>query len=135
MNFSIKNYNELTIDQIKQLKKLTLNHWSGMTYELNNFEKISKTRIVNARIIIVEDNDKIIAWALLSKENSDFAFDKRYHPSTERLFQVYVSRDFRRQGIGSQLLKLARKKAYPYKLHVSTWDTVSESFYKKFRLH
>jgi hypothetical protein len=111
---------------------------SGMTYELDSLAKKSKTQLVDAKIILAHKNEELAAWALLSREKSYFFssfsdtpwFDPIKHGT---LFEIFVKDKFRRQGIGTEILKLARRKAKPYSLCFVPWDSVSSSFYVKFK--
>lgn len=134
----VKDFNSIAndLELIKSLRKLTLNHFSGMNYELSNFEKLSKTREVKCKIILAYVKDQLAGWAILSREPSDYYFHKSpkgYDPLHGVLFQVYISYIYRRRGIGSELLKVARRKAGPYKLCFCPWDGVSNKFYNKFK--
>jgi hypothetical protein len=113
---------------------------TGMTYELDQLTKISKLRPVDARVILVEKDNELIAWCLLSREASDFMsnsffsdklwFDPDQHGT---LCEIFVKEEFRRQGIGKEILKLARRKSNPYPLCFVPWDPISRSFYANFK--
>lgn len=138
LNIHVENFNTILTkpELLKKLRKLTLNHFSGMNHELNNFEKIAQTREVKCKILLAYNKDEVIGWALLSREPSSYYFGKSpkgYDPINGVLFQVYISYVYRRLGIGSELLKVARRKAGPYKLCFCPWDTISNKFYGKFK--
>lgn len=121
---------------IKELRQLTIYEGSGMNYELNNFEKISRTRQVNCKILTAHCDNKIVAWAFLSQESTDFFLfygGEEFHRKYGYLFQVYVDQGYRRQGIASKLIKLAKKKAGRKGLCVSAHDKGSEGFFNKFK--
>jgi GNAT superfamily N-acetyltransferase len=120
---------------LKSLRKLTLHPGSGMNYELDHLTESAETRSVNAKVLLAYKNKKLVAWALLSKEKSDFCFARHYHgydPSEGTLFEVFVAHDYRKQGIGSALLKAARRKAGSARLCVAPWDYQSTRFYQNF---
>jgi ribosomal protein S18 acetylase RimI-like enzyme len=144
---NLKNFLTLTVrvqdynlvagkpELLKKLRKLTLSPYSGMNYELNNFERIAKVRKVDCKIITVYKESKLVGWAMLSKEPSDFLF--RYvdghDPSNGVLFQVFIHKDYRKQGIATELLRIARRKANRRRLCVCPHDYISEKFYDKFK--
>ncbi len=70
----------------------------------------------------------------MSREKSDFYFQRRdsFDPSDGTLFEVFVNPEYRKQGIGSALMKAARKKAGSTRLCVCPWDYQSERFYQSF---
>lgn len=120
---------------LKKLRKLTLHPQSGMNHELNQMLKHAKTRTVDAKVLIAFKKREIVGWALLSKEATDFTFARSWSgftPGQGTLLQVYVNPDFRRQGIGSALVKAARRKAGAARLCICPWDYQSEEFYKNF---
>lgn len=117
------------------VRKLTLHQWSGMNQELNNFQKINKIRKVNARAMIATLDDNPIAWALLSKEASTFRFGNgtEYNAGYGMLFEVFVQEQYRRKGIGSELLKQTKKIAPGQRICVAPHDYPSESFFNNNR--
>lgn len=120
---------------LKSLRKLTLHPGSGMNHELDHLTESAETRSVNAKVLLAYKNKKLVAWALLSREKSDFCFARHYHgyePSQGALFEVFVAHDYRKQGIGSALLKAARRKAGSARLCVAPWDYQSTRFYQNF---
>jgi len=136
LNVKMISYAEASKDQslIPQLRKLTLYPRSGMNYELNRFEVISEYREINASIILSYYQQKLVGWALYSKEPTDFLFPKHdeYSPNGSVLFEVFVCPEYRKMGIGSEMIKIAKKKAFPEKLSVSAWDNKSIKFYNRF---
>lgn len=119
-------------DLISKLRDLTLQPYSGMNYELTNLAKIAEFREVNCKILLAYNKKDLIGWALLSREKSDFIFRNSESPFTGvsgALFQVYVNFSYRRQGVGAELLKMARHQAGSYNLCVCPWDEASTSFY------
>jgi GNAT superfamily N-acetyltransferase len=112
---------------------------SGMTYELRNLLQKSKSKLVDARIILAHKNEEMAAWALLSREesyflNNGFDSDPWFDPAKDgTLLEIFVKPQYRRQGIGTEIVKLARRKAKPYKLCFVPWDTISHTFYGNFK--
>jgi ribosomal protein S18 acetylase RimI-like enzyme len=105
---------------------------------LDNLSLLAKKRKVNAKVISVKRNDKIVGWALLSKENSDFHFGysisgiKTFDAKRDgALFEVFVDPEYRRSGIGSALIKKARKHAGSAQLCIAPHDYKSNKFYEK----
>ena len=138
LTIRVKSFSDIVLDThlLQMLRKLTLHHFSGMNHELNNFEKLSKIRKVNAQVLLAYIENELVGWALLSSEPSNFLFGKHfknYEPSYGSLFQVYVAPVHRRKGIGSELLKIARHKIYPHKLCICPWNSTSNKFYDKFK--
>jgi GNAT superfamily N-acetyltransferase len=122
---------------IKKLRRLTLNPYSGMNNELTVLLDRIKTRPVEAKVILGYLNSELVAWALLSKEQSDFWFINHsdgYVPSYGTLFEVYVDPNHRRKGIGSILLKAAKRKiGAANTLCICPWDIRSEAFFNNFK--
>ena len=128
MNYALKN-----ADLLSHLRRLTLHQFSGLNKELNNFQEIIKIRTVNAKAIIAYNNETPIAWALLSKEASEFKFANgvAYNAGYGVLFEVYVDIPFRRKGIASMLLKRAKLIHPGQRICVAPHDSKSYSFYEK----
>lgn len=121
---------------LKRLRELTLGEGSGMNYELDKFEKLAKVRQVNCKVFTAHRDNKIVAWAFSSKEPTDFFIlygGPHFYPKDGCLFQVYVDRNYRRQGIASKLIKLAKKKAGKKGLCVSAHNISSDNFFYKFK--
>lgn len=120
---------------LKKLRYLTLHSRSGLNFELDHLIESSKDRSVNAKILLAYHKRELVAWALLSREKSDFSFARSYDgfdPSQGTLFEVYVDPAYRKQGIGSIILKTARRKAGGMRLCVVPWDYQSTRFYQNF---
>lgn len=137
LTIRVKDFNLVRQDAalVKKLRKLTLSPFSGMNYCLNGLERTAKTRPVDCKILMAYRNQELVGWALLSKEPTDFCFVgsiEGFNPGHGALFQVFVHPSHRREGIATELLKVAKKKASGSRLCVSPWDTGSESFYNHF---
>jgi GNAT superfamily N-acetyltransferase len=107
-----------------------------MNHELNNFEKIRQTRPVNCQILTAYRNRELVGWALLSKERSHFGFHNSHNgfdPVDGIMFQVFIDPAYRKQGIASELLKVAKRKANGNRLCVCPHDGPSEKFYGNFK--
>jgi len=121
---------------LKQLRKLTLDPYSGMNQEINHLLKKIEYRPVSATALIASKDSRIVGWALMSREQSSFEFPTTgdyYYPADGMLFEMYIHPDYRRQKIGSELLRVARRKAFPVRLCVSPWDENSRKFYGNFK--
>jgi GNAT superfamily N-acetyltransferase len=120
---------------IKQFRKLTLYPYSGLNYELSHLLSLSKYRQVSAQTLLAYYQNNLVAWALMSKEESQARFPSNYcyHSTDGILLEMYVHPNYRRQGIGSKLIKVARHKALPSRLCVVPWDDKSYQFYGKFK--
>lgn len=137
LTIRVEDYNIVASkpDFLKRLRKLTLSPYSGMNHELNLFERISKSRKVDCQILTAFRRRELVAWALLSKEETDFMFRTSlggFKSTDGVLFQVYVHPEYRKQGIASELLKVAKRKANGRQLCVCPHDGPSEKFYKNF---
>lgn len=120
---------------VKQLRKLTLHPRSGMNREMNVLFKIIEKRPVEAQVLLAYRSTKLVAWALLSREHSNMVFSntwKHFEPTDGMLVEIYVDPTYRRQGIGSVLMKVARRKAGSRQLCVAPWDELSRAFYQTF---
>jgi GNAT superfamily N-acetyltransferase len=115
---------------MSELRSLTLHKDSGMNSELNDLIAIALRRKVKAKVILGYFNLKLVSWALVSKEPSNF-FKSCFGKRSGVLFEVFVDPRYRRKGIGSTLFKKAKVHARPYKLDTCSWDSVSSYFYSK----
>lgn len=119
---------------LNRLRKLTIRQGayplSGMNLLLNSFKEIIKTRPVKAVAIIAKIDRRTVGWAILSQENAEFA-NASFTAADGLLFEVFVHPDERRKGIGSEILKNAKKIAWNHKLCIVPWDQRSRSFYQK----
>ena len=137
LTIRVEDYN-LVADRsgfLQQLRKLTLHPYSGMNCELNRFERVRKTRPVDVKILTAYRNEQLVAWAIMSREPSDFDFlnTGSFHSGDGILFEVFVDPKFRKQGIGSELIKDARRRANGTRLCVCPHDSVSEKFFNNFK--
>jgi len=117
---------------LSKLRKLTLHPKSGLNRELNRMLKDVEVRPVNCKIITAHRFRKIVGWAILSKESTDFCFahtSQGFNASDGLLFQVFVDPAHRRQGIATEIYKKAQKLANSELLHVCPWDDRSTNFY------
>ena len=135
--FELEDFNDVVKKPglMRKLRKLTLGYGSGMNSELDHLIDTIKDRKVNCKIIKVLTKNKLVAWALLSRESSSFTFcniNGRFDPKIGTLFEVYVHPDYRRMGIGSELIKIARKRSGSMTICVAPWDSQSSGFYSKF---
>lgn len=128
-------------ETIKQLRKLTLDKYSGMNEELTALTREAKYRRVKTQVLLayhqdqVDENPKLVGWALLSKEPSSISFmntGEYFEPQDGVLLEMFVDPTYRRKGIGTELIKVAKRKAGPYRLCVAPWDNRSVGFYEKF---
>lgn len=133
----VRDYNEIHDNKplLKTLRKLTLHKWSGMNHELNKFEDLIEEREVKAKIITVAYERNLVAWAILSKEDSDFGFSpssEGYRSTDGLLFEIFVDYKYRKMGIATEVLKIAKRKANVSRLCVCPHDKASNAFYDKF---
>jgi GNAT superfamily N-acetyltransferase len=139
--FSLKirteDFNEVAAkpELLNRLRSLTLHPASGLNHEMNHLLKSAKERAVNAKVLLAYRKRELVGWALLSREQTDFTFKRSwtgFMPEQGVLLQVFVNPDYRRQGIGSALVKAARKKAGSMQLCICPWDYQSDKFYENF---
>ena len=119
---------------LAQLRKLTLGHGSGLNHELDRMLNDVEERKVECHVILAYRFKKLVGWAILSKEDSNFHFlntGKGFNKESGRMFQVFVDSKYRRQGIASEIYKAARKVTSDETIHVSPWDFGSHKFYDK----
>jgi GNAT superfamily N-acetyltransferase len=120
---------------LKKLRNLTLHRTSGMNHELNELLLLVKDRTVNCKIMTAYKGRKLVGWALLSKEESDFYFPCHdgYQPHWGALFEVFVDREHRRQGIATAMLKRAKKECGEEKICICPHDYTSREFFANFK--
>lgn len=99
----------------KQLKYLCLDPESSSL--LNDFKK----QLENDFVVCVENEGKILGWALINE------FD------TTIIFQCFVHEKFRRQGIGTSLWKETKKQFGNKKVGKFIHDEKSRRFFGKMR--
>lgn len=78
---------------------------SGMNQALDHYQTLTHARPVQAKGIFASHQARFVGWALLTHET-----DVYYYKPTPNCvcFQVYVEGQFRRNGIGSRLLRAAK---------------------------
>lgn len=133
----VEDYNLVAAnpDLMCQIRNLTLSPGSGMNYELDNFERLSAFRPINCELVLAHNARRLIGWALLSKEHSNFPFSNAWNgfsPRDGTLFQIYVHPAYRKRGVASEILKTAKQHVKDG-LCVCPHDFISESFYTKFK--
>lgn len=119
---------------LNKLRSLTLYEESGMNYELDHLTQSAKIRPVKCKVITAHHSREMVGWALCSQEASNFpfTFTNGYDPSQGVLFQAFVNPLFRRKGIGSMLIKTAKRRFSDMKLCFCPWDSASLCFFGKF---
>src|SRR5271170_6725680 len=93
-------------DLLAKLRKLTLNTYSGLNHELTRMLNAVEERTVNCKILLAYRFNDLVAWAILSKEDTDFVFYETmdgFKKEDGWLFQVFVDNNHRRQGIASAI--------------------------------
>ena len=116
---------------LSQLKNLTLyGSSSGMKHSLSKCER-SNERLDGKAIIAYHkcDNETPIAWSNYSREETDYIVN--YRKSMGVYVQCYVSYNYRRQGIGTLLLKTAQELAGDDPICAAGWSNEAYLFFKK----
>jgi GNAT superfamily N-acetyltransferase len=119
---------------VEKLRELTIAPYSGLNYELTRMLKDAEERTVNCKILLAYRFDKLIAWGILSKEDTNFDFvnsDTGFKVEDGHLFQVFVDPNYRKQGIASELFQVAKKLVGNEVLCVCPHDRKSTDFYTK----
>lgn len=122
-------------DLLAKLRELTLAPHSGLNFELNRMLKDAKERTVNCKVLLAYRFSDLVAWAICSKEDSEFVFcdaENKFRGTNGWLFQVFVKETHRRQGIASELYKTAINLVGSDTLFVCPWDNKSYHFYSTF---
>jgi ribosomal protein S18 acetylase RimI-like enzyme len=120
---------------LQKLRELTLYPYSGLNKELDNLQNIIKqNKTVRAHVLTAFINDDLVGWALLSRETSQYFFPRgiSFKEGDGALFEIYIDPKYRRLGIGTQLIRLARRKTSGDRLCIAPWDFTSYSFYDNF---
>lgn len=140
--YEVIDYNDIAKNSefLSKLKELTLDSWSGLNHELRTLSTLVQKRKVKCKILVARTIanthpiQSIVAWAMLSDEESDYYFSTggKYSKEKGKLFQVYVSESYRRLGIGSDLMKVAKRRCGKAKICICPWDYRSRTFFTKF---
>lgn len=120
---------------LEKLRKLTLSPNSGLNYELDRLLVDTDLRTVNCKVLLAYKFDTLVAWALLSKEGTDFPFVgslNGFNKEDGWMFQVFVDPDYRRQGIASELYLMAQRYIGDEVICICPWDNASYHFYSNF---
>jgi GNAT superfamily N-acetyltransferase len=91
-------------------RQLTLGRPSGMNAALDYYTELSARRSVDALGIFATYYGEYIAWCLFTYESDRYEFNPGNGCACA---QVFVQPDYRRFGIGRQLIKLAAKLGDP----------------------
>lgn len=121
---------------IKKLRTLTLNSTSGLNNEIDNLLNLVKRRPVDCKIIRAYLDSKLVGWAILSRENSDFNFpntDNGFSSDQGVLFEVYVHPEYRRKGVGTKIIETAKKKSGKQPICLCPWNSTSRAFFNNFK--
>jgi len=114
---------------LTSLQELTLNGVSGMQMTLERYQDIlDRGDEIRAIAIVAYAWSNPIAWGLLSWEPDEEVVD--FDSSLGVYFQIFVRHDYRRQGIGTEILARARKIVGKERLNVSCWSAGATAFYQ-----
>lgn len=121
---------------LKKLRSLTIRPESGLNHELNHLLRSAQNRTVRSKIVVAVLEKNIVGWGLLSREDSSFCFSNTWNGFSSNdgvLFELYVDPHHRRKGVGTEIIKTARKHSGPLKLCIAPWDDSSRAFYNTFK--
>lgn len=104
---------------------LTIFPSSGMNKALDYYRELHKERSVNALGIFAYHMAMPIGWALFTYESDAYSFDP---VEGQACAQIFVQPEYRRQGVGSELIKLVGKMAQPD--IVKVYDYENYSFFR-----
>jgi GNAT superfamily N-acetyltransferase len=96
MRARVKYAKNLTPDEYSKCKSLNFRSAGDMFYALP-----AARRNPLAKVILIDDNDKLVAWSLLIPYVEP---DGSYYEG-----QFYVRRSYRRRGLGKRLVKKAQQ--------------------------
>lgn len=120
---------------VSELRKLTLSPTSGLSYDLTQMLREAGNREVKCKVLLAYRWTKLVGWAMLSREGTDFIFNKEgefYRGKQGPLFQVYVAPEYRRQGIASALYLKASRSLGKETIHITPWDEAGFALYATF---
>lgn len=134
MRIIVKNHDKLTPKERRATQGLRLSYGEIFHYYSQAKDNIKRSPALNkcTKIILAKHGHKVIGWALYTPQASsyrDLCSDcsryKKYY------FQVYVARDYRRQGVGRAILNEAKKRAKRLKHQIVVFphDDASDCFF------
>lgn len=86
-------------------RRLSYGGSSGMNCALDHYQGLILSRSVDAKGIFAQYHKEYVGWALLTRETDNYSY--RPEPGTV-CFQIFVDGQYRRNGIGSKLLRQAK---------------------------
>lgn len=116
MNIVKKHFYELTPQERRDLRKLTVEGVNGMREFLK--DQRQKPHVYMGYVFLLYSNKKLIAWSAIIEPSW----------SGKRQVWVYVKRKYRRGGIGTTLFKLAKRKTKRF--HVKPWNETGYRFFR-----
>lgn len=104
---------------LQTVRALTIHYRSGMNRSLDAFEEEMHGRSICAHAILGFVESEAVGWLLLANEADHIYF----RPKNDQLVShIFVKFQYRRQGIGSQLMDKAAQMAADKKLTVYNHD-------------
>lgn len=131
----IKNAEKKHIEGIREIyNEAILNSTATFDTEIKSYEDRLlwlEERCAKYPVLVMEHDNKVIAWASLSKYSDRKAYDRTCEIS------IYIHKDFRGQGIGNKLMEALINKAKEIKIHtmisrVTGENKASERLHQKF---
>lgn len=131
--YRVYDFNEIldSAELMAVVRALTLHSASGMNFEIDDLIKRRRSGKVRAKAVLAYQQNQPVGWLLSTREESGMfpPSGVSFKSSFGILVQLFVKHEFRKQKIGTNLLKIARRHSGPLKMCVCPWDYKSEKFF------
>lgn len=84
-----------------------------------------------ATIILAKDDGLIVGWAILYKAAKNNYLANNHNTKPHTWIQIYVQRKYRRQGIGSEIIKRAKKINKNTNIRHADWSDEATAFFSR----
>lgn len=118
MNVVFKSAGEMTAQEMKQARKLTLP--DGQMWDTLLDCRSPRYPNIFGDVGLVFEGSRMVCWALAFK-------DERYGPRDARTVYFYTHPKHRRKGYGTMIFKKMKRRYKSF--HVSPWDRESAGFF------
>lgn len=131
----IKNAEKKHIEGIREIyNEAILNSTATFDTEIKSYEdrlKWLEDHNEKYPVVVIENNDKVLAWGSLNKYSDRKAYDKTCEIS------IYIHKDFRGQGLGNKIMEDLIERAQTNGIHaiisrVAGENQASKKLHKKF---